>query len=658
MLVNTDLFRTEAIRFEKDETYCRSPRGTFAHREYWLEQNKRCVEGYTIGDLTIPGTYYFYLNFSPILAKNEKTGRKQQIFPRFTDVDLEYFNIVERARKEKKGIILLKPRRTGFSFKNSRLAVHEYTFYRDSKCIIGAYMSELSRYTMQMALEGLNFLDRHTEWKKQRNPDTKEFIKARYKEVNEGIEVWKGYNSEIMTLTFKDNPFASVGKSANIFFWEECGAFENLIASYNITEPCWKDGEDMIGLPILYGTGGDMRKSTRDFSEMFYNPEKYNLLAFDNIWEETPTSSRCGWFIPASRMRFGTFNYNGKETPMVDKDGNSNIEVATASILALRELKKKGSSKSFEDTVTQYPLTPSDAFLQRNYNRFPTSDLLGRSSRLEADSRITDAEYIGDLVTNEEGKIDWKLNPKLNPIVNFPLKSGDDSIGCVVIFEPPQTDEFNQVEYGRYIAGCDPYSQDQSTTDSLGSCFVYDRRTKRIVAEYTARPETSNEYYEQVRRLLLHYNAICLYENQVPGLFQYLEGKNQAYLLMDQPEYIKDIIQDSKVNRAKGMHMTPGLKEHGEDLINVWLREQYEADQDVLNLHKIRSRPLLKELIAYNEDGNFDRVMALMMVMYACQQLKKHRLEETEEQSKGILSSSFFNRKMKYKPQVSYKKRF
>lgn len=658
MLVNTDKFREEAIAFEKNGVYCRYLRGTFAHREYWAEQDKRCREGYKVGDLHISGPYYFYLNFSPILAKNESTGRKQQVFPRFTDVDLEYFNIVERARKEKKGIILLKPRRTGFSFKNSRLAVHEYTFYRDSKCIIGAYMSELSKYTMQMALEGLNFLDRHTEWKKQRSPDTKEFVKARYKEEKDGIEVWKGYNSEILTLTFKDNPFASVGKSANLFFWEECGAFENLIASYNITEPCWKDGEDMIGLPILYGTGGDMRKSTRDFSEMFYNPDKYNLLAFDNIWENTETKTKCGWFIPASRMRFGTFKYEGKDIEMVDKDGNSNVKVAEASILALRELKKKGSSKTYDDIVTQYPLTPSEAFLQRNYNRFPTADLLGRLARLESDNRITDAEYIGDLITNEDGRIEWKLNPKREPIINFPLKTGDESNGCVVIFEPPQTDELNQVEYTRYIAGCDPYSQDQSTTDSLGSCFIYDRRTKRIVAEYTARPETSNEYYEQVRRLLLHYNAVCLYENQVPGLFQYLEGKNQTYLLMDQPEYIKDIIQDSKVNRGKGMHMTQQLKEHGEDLINAWLREIYEADSDTLNLHKIRSRPLLKEMVAYNEDGNFDRIVAFMMVMYACQQLKKHRLEETEEKANGVLTSSFFHRTVKHKPQISYKKRF
>ncbi len=651
MLVNTQYFREEAIRFDKNKSYCKYPRNSHTFREYWIEQNRRCIEGYKVGDLYIPGSYYFYLNFSPILSKNEKTGRKQQEFPRFTDVDLEYFLTIERARKEKKGVILLKPRRTGFSFKNSRLAVHEYNFFRDAKCIIAASTSDLSRYTMNMALEGLNFLDKHTEWKKQRDPDTKDFIKARYKETKDGVSVWKGNQSEIFTLTFKDNNMAAIGKSANLFFWEECGKFENLISSYNISEPCWRDGGDMSGIPVLYGTGGDMEKSTQDFSEMFYNPDKYNLLAYDNIWDEG-ASGKCGWFIPATRMRFGTH----KGIEMVDKNGNSNVPVALESILEFREAKKKGSnSKDYKDALTQYPLTPQEAFLRKTGNRFPSADLLARLVRLEADTRIQDADFIGELQTNEEGKIEWKLNPKLIPIRNFPIKSDESTQGCIVIFEHPQTDELNQVEYNRYIAGCDPYSQDQSTTESLGSTFIYDRLTKRIVAEYTARPETSNEYYEQVRRLLMYYNAVCLYENQVPGLFQYLEGKNQSYLLMDQPAYLKDIIKDSKVDRSKGMHMTQGLKEHGEDLINAWLREQYEANKDVLNLHKLRSIPLLKELIAYNEEGNFDRAIGFMMVMYACQELRKHRLEETKQISQGVLSSSFFNRPLR---RTGYRNRF
>src|SRR5574343_531028 len=151
MLVNTHLFCTEAATFKKSdkrEEYVPYPEGTYSYNEYWIEQRKRCIEGYSVGGVRIPGPYYYYLNFFPILLKDSLTKRKTRGFPTFTDVDLEYFNIVERARKEGKGVIFVKPRRRGFSFKAASLAGHEYTFFRDSKVIISAYDRTYSANTM------------------------------------------------------------------------------------------------------------------------------------------------------------------------------------------------------------------------------------------------------------------------------------------------------------------------------------------------------------------------------------------------------------------------------------------------------------------------------------------------------------------------------
>ena len=50
------------------------------------------------------------------------------------------------------------------------LAAHKYTFTRNSSTLIGAYDSEYSDGTMGMTLSALNFINEHTEWKKQRNP--------------------------------------------------------------------------------------------------------------------------------------------------------------------------------------------------------------------------------------------------------------------------------------------------------------------------------------------------------------------------------------------------------------------------------------------------------------------------------------------------------
>lgn len=643
--VNTHLFCEEAIRFSKTGKYCDAPRGTRVWNEYWDEQDDRCRNGYTVAGIRITGEHYAYLNFGriKITIGEGKKARKYEGFPRFLDMDFYYYHELEQAKINKEGMIVAKTRRRGFSYKGGFNCAYEYNWHRDSFSIIGAFMGDYCQATMNMALDMINFLNKHTDWSKRKLIDTRTHIMSGFKETINNTTVNSGYKSEIMTMSFKDNPFKSIGKSGSIMLFEEAGKWPGLIDAYTLSKPLFSDGEVMIGIPIIYGTGGDMENGTQDFCEMFYNPRAYGLRTYQNVWDESAIGE-CGWFVPEEWYRL----------PYVDENGNSNREGARKANTASREIiKKSGTKRAYDKTVSQHPNTPAEAFLRTTGNRFPTSDLLARLSRLEADSRIQDADFIGDLVINELGKVEWKLNPKLRPIKQFPLKSDDDTEGCIVIFEHPQTEGYGeQVQYNRYLSSCDPYSQDTSQTDSLGSCFVYDRLTKRIVAEYTARPETANEYYENVRRLLLYYNAVCLYENQVPGLFQYLEGKNQTYLLMDQPEYLKDIIKESRVTRPKGMHMTDGLKEHGEDLVNAWLREQYDSDPDISNLHKIRSIPLLKELISYDAENNFDRVIALIVLMYACQEKKRIRVEETEKISKNFLNSGFFSREINWKPKI------
>ncbi|HSH53229.1 MAG TPA: LAGLIDADG family homing endonuclease, partial [Bacteroidales bacterium] len=189
---------------------------------------------------------------------------------------------------------------------------------------------------------------------------------------------------------------------------------------------------------------------------------------------------------------------------------------------------------------------------------------------------------------------------------------------------------------------CDPYDHDKSGTNSLGSIFIYKRfQTFEkyydfIVAEYTGRPDTANEYYENVRKLLLYYNATLLYENEKKGLFFYFERNHCTYLLADQPgDLIRDIVKDSSVDRKKGIHMSQQIKDWGEGAIKDWLIEEYEPGKK--NLNKIYSEPLLEELISYNDKGNFDRVISFMMVMLYKQQLHHVNVKKKKELSRKNL---------------------
>ncbi len=115
--------------------------------------------------------------------------------------------------------------------------------------------------------------------------------------------------------------------------------------------------------------------------------------------------------------------------------------------------------------------------------------------------------YVGEF-TLSNGKIEF--NPTVgDPIREFPHK--DNKLdGAVEIFQMPQkisTDEGLVIPQGRYIASCDPVDDDSSETASLQSAFVLDLWTDQIVAEYTGRPRFAEDYYEQLRRLCLFYNA-------------------------------------------------------------------------------------------------------------------------------------------------------
>ena len=104
--------------------------------------------------------------------------------------------------------------------------------------------------------------------------------------------------------------------------------------------------------------------------------------------------------------------------------------------------------------------------------------------------------------------------------MSFPHKN-NKLLGCVEIHEMPDKSSSGKVLDGRYIAGIDPYDDDESDTLSLGSIFVLDLFTDRIVCEYTGRPDFADDFYEICRKIVLFYNAETNYENNKKGLYKY-----------------------------------------------------------------------------------------------------------------------------------------
>lgn len=287
--------------------------------------------------------------------------------------------------------------------------------------------------------------------------------------------------------------------------------------------------------------------------------------------------------------------------------------------------------------------------LEFNGNIFPKKELQEQLGLIRTNTQLQNHKQVGDLIFDESGSIKW-IPKKHGDVTKYPLGKDDDPTGSIVIWEHPAKD----ATAGLYIIGVDPYDHDQSGTNSLGSSIVYKRFQNFeeyydiIVAEYTGRPATAEEYYENLRKLALYYNARIMYENERKGLFPYFTAKHCDYLLADQPDIINDIVSNSKVQRRKGCHMNKQIKQWGEGMIKEWLNEEYAPGKK--NLTRILSEPLLEELISYNDTGNFDRVMALMQVMIYREQLYNVVVKKKEKENKQkmlfdgpIFAQSWFN---------------
>lgn len=646
---NSNKFRQPALRFLEVGSYCQYPEGTSEYFKYWDEQMDRCKYGYTADDGDfISGYNYFYLNFCPIQriiyttinnpdgsTKIKKTRDLQ--FPDFYDYDYYFFQAVEDAEGEGKHLCALKSRRKGYSYKNAAMACRNYYLFAGSKTYIYAsnkqYLTEDGILTK--AWDYMDFIDKNTAWGKKRSVNTQMRKRAGFFTKDEyGNEIELGFKSEIIGVTLKDNPDVVRGKAGKLIIFEEAGSFSELGAAWQIARPSVEQDGMAFGTMIAFGTGGDEDSHFETLKDMFYNPDGYNCIGFDNIWDETPSDKKCGFFIPQYTNM--DFRDDAGNRIYMDNDGNTLRRKSVEYILAERRkvIENATNSVAVDRYVAEHCITPQEACLEFGGNIFPKKELQEQLAKIRINKSLSNMKQVGDLVWETDGSLKWVIK-KHGDITHYPLKKDDDPTGSIVIWEHPMKD----APIGLYILGVDPYDHDQSGTNSLGSTFVYKRFQDFenyydiIVAEYTGRPSTAEEYYENLRKLAVYYNGRIMYENERKGLFPYFTAKHCDYLLADQPDIISDIVGNTKVQRKKGCHMNKQIKQWGEGIIKDWLNEEQAPGKK--NLHNILSEPLLEELISYNDTGNFDRVMALMQVMIYREQLYNVKVKEKKKENKN-----------------------
>ncbi len=392
---------------------------------------------------------------------------------------------------------------------------------------------------------------------------------------------------------------------------------------------------------ITHNTGGSGDSDFYGANEIFYNPRGYNVFPMPNVFDKNAKpGTECSFFFPDYLNKLGFY----------DENGNSDIIGGLVELVHKRNIIKYNTSdpNAIVQEKAEHPIYPQEAVMRKEGSAFPVFDLKERLSEIKPQlEEFVSPHYLGRLANTGEGKVEWKTDGSLTPIRSFPLQRGLDTTGCIEIFEQPKKGPSGEPIRFRYIMGVDPVDSDTGT--SLASAFVFDTFTATIVAEYTARPRFTNDFYENVLRLAVYYNAIVNYENNIKGLYTYFYQKNRLHLLCGNPQILKDMGLQSGSNygnNSKGTRATEGVNRYARRLQKDWmLAEAYNTTDEhpLMNLHNIRSIPYMEEAVAWNSDGNFDRISAMGMVMILWEDIRKNsESAQSEKSSNSFATSKFF----------------
>jgi hypothetical protein len=664
--VNTREFTRTRQNYEKYGYYIDAPEGSKDWWDFWQEEQRRRKDGYSVGGVHITGEHYGYLNYGRILMTSDveddaltgvvkmtnqqmRSGRKTISFPDFWDGDYHWFKAKEEARRLGLHICCGKARRKGFSYKEAWDSADSVNMNPYMTVVIAAFDKKYLTKgdgTMRMAINYLDFLEDETAFARGYLTTQTDEYELGY--VAQGSKIKKGYRSKLIAVSCgPDNPDAIIGKDAFKVKMEEAGKFPNLIDTLEVTLPTMEDGDIVTGQICVFGTGGTKDANWEAFEKVFFEPELFGFMSFDNVWDENMSGTSCGFFFP---------HYQNLK-PYIDKDGNSDIETAKRESDKKRE-KKKQVAKSNADYmmyIGQRAYGPAEAFSRSSDNIFPGAEIAEQLRRVESDRFIKHLGRTGRIVSGEEG---YKLveSDQYAP-VPYPRKRDTDPTGCFIEWQPPYKKD-GKVPNNLYRIWHDPYAHDKdkdkiSTTDSLGALYVYERinnmtptRGDILVASYVGRPSTMDEYNEQLYRIAKYYNAEIMFENDRGDVKRFFQHKKAYEMLADEPEITWKKQLSSKTGRNKGMHMTTQRIGTGAMYLRDWLLEKRGVDeqtgQDILNLHYIYDTALLNELLKWNLKGNFDRVSSLLVGMYDMKEVFFKEVEEVLDND----PTNFFNRSL------------
>lgn len=525
------------------------------------EQIKRCLHGYD----GITGKMYFWFNFCFI--KNLKGGR---IPPEFRNCDSYWFSELEDAKNKGEGVVCVKRRRAGFSWKAAADALYDSIFSRFSVVGLNSKSERDSIHLFQKIMFIYDNLPQFLRVRigSKRGMKVEFFVKDK---DDNGNPVRKGVQSEINVVPPTDSAYE--GLMLGKWICDEAGKIPNLPQMWSYTEDCLMQEYQRVGQPVIFGTSGDISKDGRGLMGMWQDSDVYKLRRF----------FFGGWM--------GMF---------VDEYGNDRVEEVVRWVVYERRRRESLPGKSYSDFLQRYPLTAEEAFNQYSESGIGDLALINRQYASLTDNPVKEKK--GYFQISDAGEVTFTVSPN----------------GKVIIYEDPEP---RQV----YISGCDPADHDDVLSDSSDLSLHILKKTDgltgpKIVLEYVDRPNNLIEYYNQSYYALLYYNkAKCLVEKNRYRMISHFTSNNWQTLLATTPQGLTRMF--SVRSNVIGVHMNVDIKIYMKGIISDYI-DSYST--------LIPSKQLLQEFIDFGAK-NTDRVFSFGLALILLKEDKRKVSSSTKK---------------------------
>lgn len=603
-----DWFREPAMTKEATGKYSSFEINGPSYVKYWLEQQRRCIYGYTYNGYTLTGDNYFYLNFyrmdSPAVLKSDSKAKvtvRNDSFPTFIAEQYKYFHYVELCKKLGLNVFALKSRGIGWSEMGACLGVNLYTVKRRQQAIYTAFTDLFVSKTLEKCWRQLDYLNTETEggFKHLRQAVNTATQKKASKKDREGNE--SGFGSMITGIV-ADKPSKVRGDRAEMLLYEEVGSDPVLIKKWIQGDALIIVGGSRIGFKIGYGTGGDEGPAVAGLNELFYNPKEYDILPYKHNHTADGEYIVTSYFIPA----YSVVIIDG----IIDKRGVCNKKKAVEYYNKKRDA-KAGSPEGYLTYCAEYCYNPDEALSRQGDNIFDSVAIA---------ARITDIKVHGSGIKPKVGIVDYSYSKDLNQDI---LKFLPSPNGKVRIYELPRHDENGDLFKNLYVAGIDSIDQgiDQSTgqKDVSDYCLVIKRRTfglepPKYVAIYKDRPRNIKEAYNQTIKLLEFYGCQAVLESSRTAIVNHFKDRKKQGLLMRRPSSVNPTNKVTNTDMF-GVYPSKQTIEYYLELIADFVLEYCFTIDDLAMLEELSK-------YSFEDKRKFDIIAAMGMCEIGDQEMR------------------------------------